>query len=287
MSRVLNTKPPNIKDSMYCTPQCKERFYSWGTDPTDHHIAEAGIDILYPGYSLGRPNPRFHLILYTIEGEGEVYTPDHVRVVSHGDLLVIPAGVTFGYIPHEQPWNLMWVHLPNESCWGQVRGDDITVRPTVLTPFLERPMEGFFAEIRRHGQTSKRASALHTELISVYIERELGRERLLSEEPIQEQLDSLWDAVREDLAFQWDIDELAREMGMSPHLFRIVKSLTGMTPMQKVTQLRMDYAQEWLMLYNQPIRIIAEKVGYVSEFSFSNAFKRFSGDSPGKFRKRR
>jgi len=288
MNKILNMQSPNIVDVIEPTARCKERFTSWGTARTDDNIAEAGIDELHPGYILGRTRPRFHLLLYTLKGQGKVYTPNEVRLVEKGDLLLVPARVTFGYIPQENPWKLMWVHLPDNRFWAKVKGSEIKVNPTILTDYMERAVEGYFSEAHRDGETAQEAAKLYSDLISVYVERELSHERLLDEEPIYEQLDRLWDTVRKDLGYPWTVEMLAKVMGMSaPHLYRVVKSKINMSPMQKVTQLRMDYAQEWLMLYDQPIRNLAEQVGYINEFAFATAFKRFSGDSPGKFRKRR
>ena len=52
-------------------------------------------------------------------------------------------------------------------------------------------------------------------------------------------------------------------------------------------RLRMVRAQELLILHGVPQSVIGELVGYRSEFAFLGAFKRFSGVTPGEFRKRR
>ena len=54
--------------------------------------------------------------------------------------------------------------------------------------------------------------------------------------------------------------------------------------MQHVTYLRMHRAAERLMTTNDSIAQIAEHVGYANSFAFSDAFKRWIGCRPSKYR---
>jgi YesN/AraC family two-component response regulator len=56
---------------------------------------------------------------------------------------------------------------------------------------------------------------------------------------------------------------------------------------KRVTRLRMERAQELLILHGVPQSVIGELVGYRNECAFLGAFKRFSGVTPGESRKRR
>jgi AraC-like DNA-binding protein len=47
----------------------------------------------------------------------------------------------------------------------------------------------------------------------------------------------------------------------------------------------MTIASQMLRDTDKPLRLIAEKVGYGSEFAFAAAFKRKFGVSPGQYRK--
>jgi AraC-like DNA-binding protein len=92
--------------------------------------------------------------------------------------------------------------------------------------------------------------------------------------------------VNADLARDWNVEVLAEAAGVScPHLHHIVRERFGVSPMKLVTRLRMERAQEWLIIYDAPQRVIGEMVGYQNEFAFLVAFKRFSGVTPKEFRK--
>lgn len=83
----------------------------------------------------------------------------------------------------------------------------------------------------------------------------------------------------------WNIDELAREAGLSRSLMmeRFVR-FVGMPPMQYLAQWRMQLAAERLRNTREGLAEIAERVGYGSESAFSRAFKRLVGVAPATFR---
>lgn len=85
----------------------------------------------------------------------------------------------------------------------------------------------------------------------------------------------------------WSLDEIARQAGMSRSAFaQRFLALVGQTPMAYLTMWRMQKAQEMLTSSNMSMLAIAEKVGYRSEASFSKAFKKCVGISPGACRRK-
>jgi len=79
----------------------------------------------------------------------------------------------------------------------------------------------------------------------------------------------------------WTIAKLAAEVGMSRSPFTArFTSLVGEPPLSYLSNWRMNLAADYLR--NEQLRIneIAERVGYESQASFSNAFKRRFGVSP-------
>lgn len=149
-------------------------------------------------------------------------------------------------------------------------------------------MTGLLHESRKQSKMSQRAAALYSELLATYVEHD-SRHSLKELVPdIEDQLAILWEIVSSDLQHPWTVDELARRLGVSrAHLHRLTLEHDGMSPMRMVTRLRMEKAQEMLILHDEPTRVIAEAIGYQDEFAFAVAFKRYSGSTPGKFRKRR
>lgn len=84
----------------------------------------------------------------------------------------------------------------------------------------------------------------------------------------------------------WTVQSLADAVGMSRSAFAArFHSLVGQTPMVYLLQIRMHFACTMLREEKMGIKLIASKLAYASEASFSTAFKRWAGQSPGQFRK--
>jgi len=93
-------------------------------------------------------------------------------------------------------------------------------------------------------------------------------------------------AIHEDPSAGWSVDMLARRIGASRSSFAArFKAVLGTTPMQYVTDWRMQGARELLRTRDLSIAQVAERVGYVSEFAFAKAYKRTFGEGPGATRR--
>ena len=93
-------------------------------------------------------------------------------------------------------------------------------------------------------------------------------------------------AMHEDPAADWTLDRLAREAVMGRSVFaERFHAVVGETPYQYLTHWRMQHARRLLTESRLPLRRIADRVGYESAASFSRAFKRVIGDSPGSYRR--
>ena len=88
-------------------------------------------------------------------------------------------------------------------------------------------------------------------------------------------------AVHNDPGHRWTLPALAEQAGMSRSGFALrFRELVGETPMEYVTRWRMLVATDRLAASGEPVAAVARSLGYVSESSFSTAFKRVIGRSP-------
>lgn len=87
-----------------------------------------------------------------------------------------------------------------------------------------------------------------------------------------------------DPAQSWTVAELAKEAGMSRSAFfdRFTRAV-GLPPMEYLIAWRMALAKRLLRRRDVPIDTVAEQVGYGSASSFSTAFRRQVGESPGRY----
>jgi AraC-like DNA-binding protein/mannose-6-phosphate isomerase-like protein (cupin superfamily) len=86
----------------------------------------------------------------------------------------------------------------------------------------------------------------------------------------------------------WTVPELARRVALSRSAFsQRFRAATGESPRRYLTRLRMARAAEELRTGDAPVYEVARRSGYDSEVSFSKAFSRALGVSPGRYRRLR
>jgi AraC-like DNA-binding protein len=98
------------------------------------------------------------------------------------------------------------------------------------------------------------------------------------------QMSAAINAMHEDPAHGWTIQELGRRAGMSRSTFALrFKETVGTSPMEYLTRWRMLRAGDRLANSDNSIAVIALSLGYDSESAFSTAFKRVMGCSPRQY----
>lgn len=93
-------------------------------------------------------------------------------------------------------------------------------------------------------------------------------------------------AIHDDPARNWTVAALATHAAMSRSTFADrFRALVGEPPHAYVTRWRMTTAARLLRDGSDPLAAVAPRVGYASEYAFAKAFKRFHGQSPGRYRR--
>jgi AraC-like DNA-binding protein len=94
-------------------------------------------------------------------------------------------------------------------------------------------------------------------------------------------------AVHDGVSAPWTVESLAAAAGMSRSAFAArFKELLGQTPLEYVTEWRMQKAMQLLEQRDKKLIDVARSVGYESDAAFSKAFKRVVGANPGEYLKR-
>jgi len=81
------------------------------------------------------------------------------------------------------------------------------------------------------------------------------------------------------------VGDIAYEAGLSPgRLAHLFKERTGLTPIQYLTNIRIEQAKKQLLTWDDKLCKFYSEVGFNSESYFIRKFKQFVGVSPSKFR---
>lgn len=167
----------------------------------------------------------------------------------------------------------------------------LRVADTRAMPLLQRQLECLAAEAQCPGPGSRLVIARITEVLFLLVLRAYSEQARLggwlgaARHP---QIGLALGAMHRRPEHGWTVQGLARCSGMSRSSFSAkFQRLLGEPPLRYLTQVRMDHAAELLAQGQLDMASIAQRVGYGSEPSFATAFKRWSGRSPGSFRRAR
>jgi AraC-like DNA-binding protein len=101
------------------------------------------------------------------------------------------------------------------------------------------------------------------------------------------QIGTALSAIHDRVNTPWTVESLAAAAGMSRSAFAArFKELLGQTPLEYVTEWRMQKAIQFLEQRDKKLVDVARSVGYESDAAFSKAFKRVVGVNPSEYLKR-
>ncbi|MCL7997971.1 AraC family transcriptional regulator [Brucella sp. 21LCYQ03] len=89
-------------------------------------------------------------------------------------------------------------------------------------------------------------------------------------------------ALHREPGHDWSVEELAAQCNISRSVFAgRFQTTIGIPPLRYAAELRMRLASQWLTRDGLPIDTVAHRLGYTSQASFSRAYKRVMGNTPG------
>ncbi len=254
----------------------------------DRDIILAALCHLKEECEVYRKKPEVHVIIFSLAGKATLFIADSPKrgiPIEPETVIILPAGHPHKYVMEEAEWKAIWFYLVDSNIWRHIRESKPHIRASLTQNEIRAAMEGFLAETLRNDNRARQAIRHYADLIVLNLDRELEMEENPGRQEMKQRLYRLWDVVNANLSHNWTVMEMAEQVGISPqHFYKISARFSGFTPVEMVTRLRMQQAQEYLISTDYMIKSIARLLGYSDSFSFSAAFKRYSGCSPRKFR---
>jgi AraC-like DNA-binding protein/mannose-6-phosphate isomerase-like protein (cupin superfamily) len=112
---------------------------------------------------------------------------------------------------------------------------------------------------------------------------------LYREQPValrNDPLQSVQEYIHKNYAERLSLEGLAKIAGFTPnYLSRRFKLRYGTTPIMYQHRLRIQAASNLLLTTEEPLKEIADRVGFTDIYFFNRMFKKYKGAPPGRFRK--
>jgi AraC-like DNA-binding protein len=271
------------------------------------HIVEFGIRKIQTiqFHSLRIEENRHIRISYILEGKFEWSINGHTYILYPGDLAMILPGQSFGGAKEfldigSLSWIILDIGTPGISGvsfgpWsGLSETESRSIRKILLlnhSPVVAGLREaGPLVQLigkELHDQQigfTTRVNHLTDDLL-ILIARQLTRQNN-SQRDFPQTFMRLEQKLRDNLAHQWTVEEMAALVGLGTTAFtEKVKSFTGFSPLNYLINIRISEAIRLLKRTGTNLTDIALDTGFYSSQHFSTTFKKLTGYTPSQFRK--
>jgi AraC-like DNA-binding protein len=215
-------------------------------------------------------------IVYYLEGKIGCRVGDRVQDVWPGVLLVIPPRVSHGEVARE-PWACHFLHLDRGLPEGW---------PSVVHEGAREKLGHIVGALVEEWRTGDPERETMLELLLAQLDIVLRRS--LTRRPptaAEAQVQALERLLEERSGQNLAMPDLAREVGVSySHLRAQFVRLRGLTPMQRLHQIRCRQAIDMIRNSDLNLEAIADTCGYASASHMSHHLLRATGRRPGAFR---
>lgn len=272
-------KAPEIVGADYC------KFYFYN-GYNDMMLCEVGSYKCVPGYSYGPVVRKQNIFHFILSGHGKLIINDTKYSLGPNQGFLIPDEVLAYYeADMEDPWNYVWIHVDGPKANEAFQQAGITKKQPIFIPSgAPEPLIQLFYDIISHPDEEYYGMAKSYEILNYIVTHSTNKVRAETNRQL--------DYVRKIIKFvqlryneQLKIEDIARICGLNrSYLARLFKEATGRTIQDYILTCRMNEAKQYLSSKEYPVQYIAYAVGYNDTFTFSKAFKRFTGMSPSEFR---
>lgn len=246
-----------------------------------------------PNYTFKGNNVRDNYVIHYIQrGKGTFASANHSMVtLQAGDVFILPKGVPCFYqADSKEPWSYFWLGLSGIKIRAMLSGSILSTQN-----YLRQVQGGKFCQSLHnlfdaaHSPSSLTNDILIEALLyyTFYnLNIEYPTKRRKNSATKDEQLRAAITYLRQNFEdSSLSIIDLCNKMDLSrSYLYTLFKNNLGLSPQQFLINLRMEQAKEYLANTDNTIQEISRIIGYNDEFTFSKAFKKYSGFSPKIYR---
>ena len=209
------------------------------------------------------------IAIRTEKGHGSLQTADGTRfLLRENTLIFLKAGEIREYWTDEAPWKFYWLEFRLETPFSLPEKEILSIPVSASEQDQLRECCQNLGSTRPENSLLSQADFLRLVLFWLNAENGTGTE------PVA--------ILERGGRLNRSIPEMAREAGMCQRSFRSeIHRLTGCSPVEYLTRLRMDTAMEMLCSTDMTLQEIADSLHYGNVFYFSRVFRQHFGMAPG------
>ena len=245
----------------------KQSFKQNYTNNIELSIFNCGLERCAPGQTWG-PGIRDHYLIHlVVSGKGTFEVGGKTFEVVPGDLFFARPSQLIRYSADEQqPWEYSWVGF-NGACAHKLAAQ---------LPFTDT------APV--HHTQDEAAMVGYLYLFISALMKETSETRPHNASSSNQYVLNAIKYIQFNYSHDISIDDVAKSVGVSrSHLYRVFMLNVGKSPIDYLTEYRINEACKLLRAGNLSIAEVAISVGFFDQFYFSRVFKRAKGMPPSKY----
>ncbi|MCR5755950.1 MAG: AraC family transcriptional regulator [Acetatifactor sp.] len=239
-------------------------------------------------YHLWRENYNSYLCMYLVKGKARIMSGEQAYLAKQGDFVYLDCYKPHGY-EAVSDLETIWFHFDGVGA-KQINAalqelDTVVFTLSDNTRAVHCMKQIYENYCRRNPRSEPVISSVIMAVLAELFPSSQTRvnNKSMVEADIMEQT---FEYVRQHLSDELTLEVLATQASLSKFYFsRVFKKETGFTPHEYVCKARLNYAKELLRGTDCILRQIAHQCGFPDESSFSAAFKKNVGLTPGEFRR--
>ncbi len=234
-----------------------------------------------------------HILIYCIEGKGELEINKKKFVIQRDNFFIIPMNVAHNYKADENdPWTIYWMHFKGSHSGAVV---DLLVKQPGnnqgALSFNEERLHLFnemYSNLERGYSLDNllyvNMCLWHYLTSFVYSDKFNGSKKAGKINNIDISIELMQKKINETLS----LEEIAQKVNLSAsHFSNLFKKQTGFSPIEYFIHLKIQKACQYLLFTELRVKEIAFKLGMTDPYYFSRIFTKVMGLSPNEYRKKK
>ncbi|MEG2053816.1 MAG: AraC family transcriptional regulator [Oscillospiraceae bacterium] len=266
----------------------KQSFKKTLQENIELSVFNCGVQVCSPHYTWG-PGARDHYLLhYIVSGKGKFFVNNNVYTLSEGDIFfATPAQIITYTADDTEPWKYCWVGF-NGSCATKLVNElpFTAEKPIHHCKDAEKIKNAIYKIFINSGNEYRNEVAMVGQLyiLLAKLMSETDNKSQNAYTPSSQYVFNAIKYIQSNYFNDISIDDIAKSVGISrSHLYRVFMTISGHSPIDYLTEYRIDQACHLLKNSSLNIAEIAVSVGFFDQFYFSRVFKKHKGMPPSKY----
>ena len=287
--------PKHLLPKLVLPAGCEEHFVPLASDIFESWrkigVSTSCTSHLVPGFQVSRNSSQYLILILSISGEGYAQFESDCITITPGTLFMSGPNnpITFGC--EHGHWDMCWwfFDISTKNNTGYV------YEPCTHSDLLIQCMYALDAEIghtkrgeewnHKHIPKNPKRALQLAKLIADYLHEFIEAPIKQSSDTTAKQLEVLWREVDRSLHLDWDVNSIAKQLGLSKaSTQRRMRQYYGHSCHKELMKRRMERAKQLLRHSEHSLAELAQMIGYGHSYTFSNAFKKYTGSTPANYR---